>query len=544
MALLRPAVFLSLVLTAGLTWAAPKHSGPLPVLEQPVVRLIIQYKADVKLAGQGGAAVTTTRQAAAAQVQRSAKAAGANELRYLKSVSAGMHVATLANPLAATEARAMIQKLQSDPAIEFVVPDVRVRRHSVPNDPLFAGGALAGQWHLQSSALVAGAINAATAWDASVGGGVVVAVLDGGYLSHADLAANLVTPSYDFINGDTPEGLWIANDEDDGRDADARDPGDWVDAADAPLYNCEIEDSSWHGTHVAGILGAVANNGQGGLGVAPGVRVLPVRVLGRCGGFSSDVLAGARWAAGLSVLGVPTNPTPARVLNLSLGVDTDCDIASQTVVNEIRALGVSIVASTGNEGLNNRITSPARCSGVVAVTAHTRDGDSADYANVGPGTSISAPGGGDNTVLPAGAGLRSVVSTGNAGKTVPAADNYLEYSGTSMAVPQVAGVLALMASLRPDLPMAELERVMLLSARSFPPGSYCTQINGLCGAGLLDAAAAVNAARTHVMPSADSGGGCTVAAGGQADMGLPLLLLAALLGGLWRRRAAGLNAPR
>lgn len=539
MALMRPLLLLSLVVTAGVTWAAPKHASPSAAADQPVVRLIIQYKAGGKLAGQGGVTAATQRHVAAAQVQRSAAAAGATELRYLKSVSAGMHVVALPGPLASADARALMEKLQADPAVDFVVPDVRMRRHAVPNDPLFAGGALAGQWHLQSSALVAGAINAATAWDASVGRGIVVAVLDGGYRPHADLVANLVTPGYDFINGDTAEGQWIANDTEAGRDADALDPGDWVDEPEATLYDCAIEESSWHGTHVAGLVGAVANNGQGGLGVAPGVRVLPVRVLGRCGGFNSDVLMGARWAAGLPVPGVPANPTPARVLNLSLGVDTACDTASQTVVNEIRALNVSIVASTGNEGFNNRITSPARCSGVVAVTAHTRDGDSADYANIGMGTSISAPGGGDNSAFPAtiGTGARFVVSTGNAGATTPGEDTYLEYAGTSMAAPQVAGVLALLASLRPDVPMADLEQVVRSSARAFPAGSYCTRYTGVCGSGLLDAAAAVDAAR-HFVPSSggDTGGGCTVAPKGHADAGLPLLALVAALVLFWRRR--------
>ncbi len=537
--LARRALFLSVLLAGCAAWALPKQAARSAAAAPPVGRLIIQYKTGVKLAGQAGATVVTERLEAAAQVQRLATAVGATELRYLKSVSARMHVVTLAQPVAATEARVLIQKLQADPAVEFVVPDVRVRPHLVPNDPLFAGGAFADQWHLQSSALVAGAINAATAWDSSTGSGVVVAVLDGGYRPHTDLATNLVMPGYDFINGDTAEGLWTANDSDAGRDADAQDPGDWVSEPEASVYDCAVEDSSWHGTHVAGLVGAVANNAQGGAGVAYGALVLPVRVLGRCGGFNSDILAGARWAAGLSVVGVPANPTPARVLNLSLGVDTDCDAASRNVVNEIRALNVSIVASTGNEGYEDRITSPANCPGVVAVTAHTRDGDSADYANVGMGTSISAPGGGDNSVLPSSIGEpRFVVSTGNAGLTTPGADNYLEYAGTSMAAPQVAGVLALLASLRPDLSMADLEQVVRTSARAFPAGSYCTFYPGVCGSGLLDAAAAVEAARNWVPSSGgDSGGGCTVGGPGQADAGLPLLAGIAALALLWRRRS-------
>lgn len=369
-----------------------------------------------------------------------------------------------------------------------------------------------------------GGINAPAAWASSTGANVTVAVLDGGYRPHPDLAANLLTASdYDFISD-----LWTANDGD-LRDADAQDPGDWISSEDASL--CPGEDllkSSWHGTHVTGLVGALAN-GSEGVGVAPDVKVLPVRVLGRCGGYLSDILAGMRWAAGLSVSGVTNTSTPARALNLSLGVEGACDAATQEVINEVRARGVSIVASTGNDGLTV-ITKPASCMGVVAVTAHDRLGVLASYANVGSGTAISAPGGELDG---------AVASTWNLGKTVPGADSYGLMYGTSMAVPQVVGVLALMASVRPDLPMSEVEKVLLSTARPFLADTYCSRNPGQCGAGMLDAGAAVAAVQTYVPAAeADGGGGCTVAPGGQADAGLPLLALVAAISLFWRRRRA------
>nr|MCU0925535.1 S8 family peptidase [Hydrogenophaga sp.] len=433
-----------------------------------------------------------------------------------------------------------------------VAIDHRMKPHLVPNDPRFGDGA---QWHLLNSVSVPGGINAATAWDFSSGSGVVVAVLDGGYRPHADLATN-VLPGYDFVSGEAPNAattvagfpFWTANDGD-ARESDAQDPGDWVTQADVTAGFCNLaEDSSWHGTHVAGIAAAVGNNASDGLGVAYGARILPVRVLGRCGGFASDILAGARWAAGLAVPGAPANPNPAKVLNLSLGVaGQTCDPTTQSVVDEIRARNVSVVASSGNEG-STSISLPANCRGVLAVTAHTREGDSADYANVGSGVAISAPGGGRNTTLPTPpTGIRGVLSTWNNGTTAPGSDALGLLSGTSMAAPQVAGVLALLASLRPELSMADLEGIVTRSVRSFPADTYCA-INpqqlpaGFCGSGMLDAQLAVAAATTFVpSPPASTGGGgggggCTAAPDGKADVGLPVLALLAALVLIWRRR--------
>jgi serine protease len=537
------------------TGKAPAHVVAVPTAEaRGVQRFIIRYRTGIKMGGQGAAAPDAERAQAAAQVARSAGLAGESRMHYLKSVSPSLHVATLDQPVTPAEAQALVQRLQVDPAVIDAMVDQRAKPHAVPNDPYYTGGQ---QWHLQPSSVIPGGLNVNSAWDRSTGAGVVIAVLDGGYVPHADLVGNLLLPSFDFVSSDfdpanppspAPYGgdaFWTSNDGD-GRDAYAEDPGDWVTAPDVTAGFCDLaEDSTWHGSHVAGLAAAVGNNNRSGLGVAFGAKILPVRVLGRCGGYVSDILAGARWAAGLTVIGVPSNIHPARILNLSLGVPPDpaapgCNSVIQDVVNEIKARNVSIVASSGNDSLT-QISVPANCQGVFAVTAHTREGDSASYANVGVGVRVSAAGGGLNTSpLPELPGSpRAIVSTGNAGTTVPTSDADLLLEGTSMAAPQVAGVLALLAAARPDLPMATLESFVTSSARPFPAGGYCATnpdalAAGFCGSGLLDADAAMAAALGYSASS--GGGGCTSEPGGQADLGLLLLALGGLGGVIWRRR--------
>jgi len=563
----KPSSFGARCVWFGLLWGAamaasaagPKQGAAAPAdgaatavqAPAPATRLIVRYKTGVKMAGQGGVTAATERHEAALRVARTAQLSGLAQLQYVQSVSPHLHVVTLPGQWSAGEARAAMQQLRSDAGVADVMIDHRMKPHRVPNDPLFGSGV---QWHLLDGAAVPGGINAAAAWGTGSGAGVVVAVLDGGYRPHADLAAN-VLPGYDFVSADGSgfPPFWTANDGD-GRDPDAQDPGDWVTPADVTAGFCDLaEPSSWHGTHVAGIVAALGDNGLDGLGGAYGARILPVRVLGRCGGFASDILAGARWAAGLQVPGVPDNPHPARILNLSLGSEGQvCSPATQSVMDEIRSRNVSIVASSGNDS-STVISMPANCSGVVAVTAHTRDGDNAFYANVGPGVAISAPGGGENTVFSNVAAPPAIWSTWNLGQNVPGADGMEPKRGTSMAAPQVAGVLALLAAARPDLTMAELENIMTRAVRPFPPGSYCATnpqnlAPGFCGSGLLDAGLAVSAALHHVAPApapasgGGGGGGCTVAPPGQTDAGLTLLALVAAGVLIWRRRWPG-SAP-
>ncbi|MBK5206972.1 MAG: S8 family serine peptidase, partial [Polaromonas sp.] len=234
------------------------------------------------------------------------------DLSYLKSVTSRAHVAVTSQKLNRAELFALTKQIEQDPSVAYAEIDEIAQALFTPNDPDY----LNQQWHYQAPATFPGGTNLPKGWDLSTGAGVVVAVIDSGVRPHADLAARLL-PGYDFIDADSPGVFKTANDGD-GRDSDASDPGDWT-LAGACNSTSPASDSSWHGTHVAGTIAAVTNNGIGVAGVAFGAKVLPVRVLGVCGGYASDVAAGMRWAAGLSVPGVPANPNRAKVLTLSLG---------------------------------------------------------------------------------------------------------------------------------------------------------------------------------------------------------------------------------
>lgn len=406
-----------------------------------------------------------------------------------RKLADGTHLLKFGQPVTVEQARAIAAQLQQSGEVLSAEPDLLIRPYMMaPNDPGYASSP--GQWHyLTPGGSNHGGADLPDAWQMTLGSGnVTVAVIDTGYRPHVDMQA--VLSGYDFISSTA-----VANDGN-GRDVDASDPGDY-----APAGACGSgsagSNSSWHGTHVMGTVAALMNNGLYGTGVAPYVRILPVRVLGRCGGYTSDIVDGMRWAAGIDVAGVPRNPNPARILNLSLGSAGSCSPAFQSAVNDVMARGAMVVVATGNGGAN-AVNQPANCSGVIAVTAHAIDGDNADYANIGAQTTISAPGGGCGTLsaacLP---GYTSdgmpIYSLGNSGRTTPLADSSALKYGTSMAAPHVAGTIALMLSLNPQLTRDEVVSVLRSSARPFPASTACQlpENNGLCGAGLLDAQAAL-----------------------------------------------------
>ena len=396
-------------------------------------------------------------------------------MKVLRTMSGEAYVIKLDQPVTLSEARVLAERMmRNDSSVEFAEPDrIMYPTETTPSDP----GYLLYQWHYFAPAGTnLGGADLPDAWDVTKGSAsITVAVIDTGYRQHADLGP--VLPGYDFLTDIT-----AANDGN-GRDSDARDPGDWV-AANECGAGTPASDSSWHGTHVAGTIAALMNNSLGGTGVAPNVRILPVRVMGKCGGPISDIADGMRWAAGLTVPGVPENPNPAHVLNMSLGLSGACSATIQSAVNNVVNAGKVIVAATGNSGTTD-IYQPANCNGVLAVTAHSMDGDSPSYAEVGTQTAISAPGG------DAAAGIFSLYNTGT---TVPGADAYALAYGTSMAAPHVAGVVGLMLSVKSSLTPAQVKSYLQSSARAFPAGTYCTTSGiGLCGSGLLDAAGALYA---------------------------------------------------
>jgi len=355
------------------------------------------------------------------------------------------------------------QTLQADADVQYADPVRRAFASAAPNDPYWSQ-----QWSLNGG--TAG-INVETAWQLQPSThGLTVAVVDTGILPHPDLDGR-VLPGYDFIS-----------DPDRARDGNARDPnprdeGDWSDG------DCGTSASFFHGLFVAGLIGANTDNGVGIAGIANGVNILPVRVLGKCGGTFEDVLEGMLWASGVRIAGVPPNPNPAKVINLSLGGFGACDQSMQEAIDDALAQGAVVVAAAGNETLDVADFSPANCSGVIAVGAHSIAGGLASYSNYGRRIDLTAPGGD----LPR-TGL--MVSLSNTGTTVPEEPGYVLAEGTSFAAPMVSGTAALMLARDPLLTGGRILDVLAGTARYFPNGSQCTTPN-LCGSGMLDAGAAV-----------------------------------------------------
>lgn len=475
----------------------------------PAARVIVKYKA------LGG----LIRPSLLADGQRGPQLAGTLSRRLSVPMADGRIVDRQTQVVfsrAGLSSAQLAAQLAADPDVEYAVPDVRRRVYATPADPLFpassANSPAVGQWYLRApDSTAVSAINAVAAWDLTTGSpNVVVAVLDTGVLAnHPDLQGKLVS-GYDFIN----EGA-TANDGN-LRDPDPTDPGDWVAAGECGR-NEPAEDSSWHGTQVSGIIGASTSNGVGMASVGWNVRVLPVRVLGKCGGYDSDIIAGMLWAGGLS--SNPTsNPNPARVINLSLGSTGSCPASYQDAVNRLANAGVVVVASAGNEeGL--AVGAPANCSGVVAVTGLRHVGTKVGFSNVGPEVTVAAPGG--NCVNLTGPCLYPILTATNAGTTSAAAHIYSDSTnpsvGTSFSAPLVAGTVGLMLSANPSLTPAQVRTLLRNTARPFPSTSSdpavpqcvppstavqdeCICTSSTCGAGMLDAGAAVAAAAAATLP--------------------------------------------
>jgi serine protease len=362
----------------------------------------------------------------------------------------------------------VITALRADPEVEYVEEDRLMHPLFTPNDSRYSE-----QWQYFESI---GGLRMTSAWDSAIGSNVVVAVLDTGYRPHSDLVGNLL-PGYDLID-DT-----FVSQDGDGRDSDALDPGDW-DTAGQCYSGSPGSDSSWHGTHVAGSIVAETDNGTGVAGVAFDARVVPVRVLGRCGGYMSDIADGIIWAAGGTVSGAPANANPAQVLNLSLGGSGSCSFTSQAAIDIARSQGSTVIVAAGNANTDGSNSTPANCTGVITVAATNRAGARAYYSNYGAVVDVAAPGG----ELFSGDYTNGILSTQNTGTTSPGSDSYEFYQGTSMAAPHVAGVAALLYATDPSITPDGVESILKNTARAFP-GS-CSQ----CGSGIVDATAAVAAA--------------------------------------------------
>ena len=472
-----PAPLASDATPSGVTYGGPTGADA-SGLALPTDQVIVKYRALMAQQEAFNPASTAT-------MDRLSEAAGV-PLTYERAMSGDAQVLGLPARLPLAEVQAIADRLSALPEVEYAEPDAIMVPMLTPSDPQYPN-----QWHYFAPGPGHYGINAPAAWEVTTGSSsIVVAVIDTGITDHVEFVGRTV-PGYDFISD-----YRVANDGT-GRDSDFSDPGDWITAADlnsAPFIGagCQIHNSTWHGTHTAGTIGAASNNAVGVAGVNWNSKILPVRVLGKCGGSLSDIVDGMRWAAGLPVPGAPANANPARVLNLSLGGTGACEATYQDAINAIASAGATIVVSAGNSTTDASGVQPASCNGVITVAATNRDGGRAYYSNYGATVEISAPGGETNV-----SGVNGVLSTLNTGTQGPGADTYVYYPGTSMAAPHVAGVASLLYSLKPSLTPAEVLTILQNTATNFPGGTCNTAI---CGRGIVNAGAAV-AAVSNPMPT-------------------------------------------
>ncbi|MFJ4364950.1 S8 family serine peptidase [Streptomyces chartreusis] len=470
------ALFTAATTSVAVAQDSPSQEAAVPAAQAeaapgtPAWRLIVGYKS--------GAAEAKSNKAAEADAAAKGEEAG-EDLDFERRLGSGAALVDLGENLNRTDVADVVAEYRADPQVAYVVPDRLNKPLATPNDTEYAK-----QWDLFET--TAG-MNVPGAWDVATGSGVTVAVIDTGYVTHSDLGANIVA-GYDFISDAT-----VGNDGN-GRDSNPADPGDWTAANECasgdPAYG-----SSWHGTHVAGTIAAVTNNGKGVAGIAYGAKVSPLRVLGKCGGYDSDIIDAITWASGGTVSGVPANANVAKVINMSLGGGGACSTATQSAINAAVNRGTTVVVAAGNSNANASGYSPAGCANVISVAAADRQGNRSYYSNYGSVVDIAAPGGETNSVA-----ANGILSTLNSGAQGPSAENYDYYQGTSMAAPHVAGLAALMKSANPALTPAQIESAIKTNSRALP--GTCS---GGCGAGLADAAKTVQA----VSGSGGSTGGTT-----------------------------------
>jgi serine protease len=506
---------------------------------------------------------------AEAQTSRADVAALTQRLGLVTTASrqfaASMHVVFLENTLYGADVAAVLDKLRADPAVAFADVDERRYPHALPNDPLFVPTATAsGQWYMRTPSTTtptsdAAATDAVSAWGITQGSsGTVIADVDNGIrFDHPDLLragfGGRLLPGYDFVGQDldssdsAPLGTFLVANDGDGWDPDPSDPGDWIDSTDLknaqvfPSANCSAENSSWHGTRVMGVLGALTNNDVGIAGMTWNPYLLPVRALGKCGGLDSDILAGIMWSAGLTVFNdsgspVPANPYPADIINLSLGgTGGACPSDYQSLVTQLASMGVLLVASAGNE--SGPVDIPANCPGVLAVAGLRNVGTKVGYSSLGPEVGIGAPAGNCVNTTTGAPCLRSIDTTVNEGLTIPAANGYTDQTnsnlGTSFSAPIVSGIAALMRAANANLTPPQLIARIKASATPYPqPTGVAQCVNGstsmvecactttTCGAGMVNAFSAVKAALNPIaavkIPAGFTSGSGTFDAGGSA----------------------------
>ncbi len=424
-------------------------------------------------------------------------------------------VLDLPQPMAYSEALSYAETLQQNPGILYANPNtVYYPQTLVPNDPQYPT-----QWPIQPlSPSNPAALNLPPAWEVTQGSSdIVIGITDSGILDHVDLADRLVggsaaTSGYDLV---TP--LERSNDGD-GRDMDPTDPGDWIEDGDwleGGQNKCGPRNSGWHGTSVAGILGAVSNNAEGITAVDWNAKISMARVLGRCGGEISDISDGILWLSGEPVDGV-VNPHPADVINMSIAGLRPCQPSQQEAIDAATARGIAVVVAAGNQSVDVADFAPANCRNVIAVAGLEQDGSRLSFpqynygSNTGEEVDIAAP-------------AIGYPSTGESGTTTSNNGNdYVPFGGTSGATSHVSGVIALMLASNPRLQTSVpqlpqlIEAKLKASARPFVTGTDDDCTTDRCGAGMLDAAQAVLAVSTP--PRVNAGNTQTVHGGNQVTL--------------------------
>lgn len=436
--------------------------------------------------------------------------------RFQRKLAVGSDVIRTTRKLSRAEAVALIEQIAADPAVAYVEPDVMWRAVRdipattvaapmtfTPNDQYYAKY----QWHLQTPDGSAdgfgnpnrGGANVNNAWDLADGTGVVIAVIDTGITHHPDLDTSLGDAGYDFITD-----ALVSGRDTDGRVPGGWDLGDWT-TTEPWLTECTDADnppsnSSWHGTHVSGTSGAeLTNNGIGMAGIANKAKVLPLRALGHCGGYNSDINDAIVWAAGGAVAGLPANTHPAQVINLSLGGSGTCSAssASAKAIAMARSLGAVVVVSAGNSNKDAANFSPASCPGAISVAATGVTSRRAFYSNFGTTVKLAAPGGGVYTNDAASGAQASdgfVWQALNGGTTEPTTSySYGGMAGTSQAAPHVTGTVALMQSARlaSGLPLLTPDEVLGVLQDTAMAPIVAPSAGQPIGAGIVDANAAV-----------------------------------------------------
>ncbi len=503
-------------------------------------RVIVKFKADAAILSDSRAAIASvisgTDTVAAAGPQKADTLGARLGIALANGHTLGARTQVMMGD--GMSSAALAQAIAADADVEWAVVDERRYAFAAPvNDPLYPdnlstsvapNGPVSGQWYLRAPGVVdaggrtvVSSINIEPAWAITHGSSsVVVGDVDTGITQHPDLDSKILT-GYDFIgwgvnhtlsglgNESSSDALAVANDGN-LADPDPSDPGDYITAAEvaqngnsnSPYYQCVDptdpvpQNSSWHGTQTASILGAATNNGQGMAGVGYDTQVIPARALGTCGGYDSDIIAAAEWSGGIAISDVPVNLHPARVINMSLGSSGTCSAAYVDALTSLRNKGVVVVAAAGNdEGLP--VSVPANCQPaandtdsaplVIAVAGLRHAGTKVGFSDIGPQVTIAAPGGNCVNTASGTPCLYPIITAINSGTTTPVTNggtysdglNHVSL-GTSFATPMVAGTVALMLSAAPSLTNAQVVDILRCTARPFPTVSDTTPQPAVC----------------------------------------------------------------